>query len=114
MKLFPSGLMAMAGAGAQVLGVAVAVGPARTVGTAVALVLAGAALGGGGLFIGVRHHARRMVRKPARQLILGEALLIGAFSLFVPVLGLLGLGATLALRARSAPRKTSSEVIETD
>ena len=114
MKLFPSGLMAMAGAAAQALGVALAVGPARTVGTAVALVLAGAALGGGGLLIGVRHHTNRSARKQARGLLLGEGMLIGAFTLFVPVLGLLGLGATLALRSRGAPRKAASDVVETD
>jgi polysaccharide biosynthesis protein PelE len=111
MKLFPSGVMALGGAGLQALGVALAVGPARSVGTAVALVVAGAALGGGGLLIGVRRHARVLDRK---VLPLAEMMLIGSFSLFVPALGLLGLGATLALRARSVTRKVNTEVVETD
>jgi polysaccharide biosynthesis protein PelE len=104
-NLFFSGLVLL-GVALQAGGIVLGVGPTGSVPTAIALVLAGALLGGWPMLLAVTPPKTRP--RPA------DLVLIIGFGLFVPALGLLGLGLVLTMRARSGPRSRRSEVVETD
>jgi len=100
------GALVLLGVATQALGIALAVGPEGSVPTAVALALAGSFLGGWPLLLAVTPRKTR----PR----LADILLIVGFGLFVPALGLLGLGVVLTMRARSGVRRKRTELVETD
>jgi hypothetical protein len=98
-------VLVLLAAGGQALGIAMAVGPARTLSVALLFVAAAAVVGTAALLLWLAGGTR--VR-------LADAVLVLSFALFLPALGLPGLGAMLALRARSSFRRTGAEVVETD
>jgi polysaccharide biosynthesis protein PelE len=100
-----AGVLVALSALGQALGIALSVGPGRNVGTAMMFVLVGATVGSGALLLWVSRGPR---------LRLADALLVVGFGLFLPALGLVGLGLMLALRARSNFRRRLGGVIETD
>jgi hypothetical protein len=89
----------------QTLGIALSVGPGRNLSTAAMFVLVGATVGSGALLLWVSRGPR--IR-------LADVILVLAFALFLPALGLVGLGLMLALRARSSFRKRLGGLVETD
>jgi hypothetical protein len=100
-----AGVLVVLSALGQALGIALSVGPGRNLGTAARFVLVGATVGTGALLLWVSRGPR--VR-------LADAILVLSFALFLPALGLIGLGLMLALRARSSFRKRLGGLIETD
>jgi polysaccharide biosynthesis protein PelE len=104
-NLFFSALVLL-GVALQAGGIALGVGPMGSIPTAIALVLAGAGLGGWPMLLAVT--------PPKTRPRAADLLLIVGFGLFVPALGLLGLGVVLTMRARGGPRRRNSGVVETD
>jgi hypothetical protein len=89
----------------QTMAIALSVGPARDIGVATMFFAAGAVVGSGALLLWLSRGPRVRV---------ADALLVLGFAVFLPALGLLGLGLILGLRSRSRFRKRRGDVVETD
>jgi polysaccharide biosynthesis protein PelE len=100
-----AGVLVALSAIGQTIGIALSVGPGRNISVAAMFVLVGATVGSGALLLWVSRGPR--VR-------LADAILVLGFALFLPALGLVGLGLMLALRARSNFRRNLGGIIETD
>jgi hypothetical protein len=118
MKLVPAVLAIAAGTAAQALGLALAADAHPSWPTVVVLLLAGIVVAGFPLLRGsapLQRAAPSLFNLRARLgFSLSDASVVLAFGIFLPALGLLGLGIAMVMRSRSGPRRKSGGIIETD
>jgi hypothetical protein len=111
-------LAILAGTAAQALGLALAGDSNPSWPTVAALLLAGIIVAGFPLLraSGTGHRAAPSLFNLRARLgfSLADASVVLAFGIFLPALGLLGLGLAMVLRSRSGPRRKEGGIIETD
>lgn len=112
MKLLPAAAATAAGVAAQTIAFALATADDPQWGMVVVLLLAGIAIAGWPLL----RHAGPTRRSGVAVLGIrpADAALVVGVGLFLPVLGLAGLGVVLYLRGLGGPRKSSLGVVETE
>lgn len=106
MSLAITSLLVLIGAAIQAFAVSLFTGHNPEAMGAVLLIVAGTLIGGGALAVAVSP------RKPIPRV--ADLLLLGAVGLFLPALGLIGIGAAIAVRARSEFRRRDDSLIETE
>jgi hypothetical protein len=118
MKLIPAVLAIAAGTAAQALGLALASDATPSWPTVAALLLAGIVVAGWPLLRasapGHRAAPSLFGLRARLGFSLADASVVLAFGIFLPALGLLGLGMALVLRSRSGPRRRTTNITETD